>query len=276
VLGGGRAVYTVQCLSDEWERLGFRVVVTSETNRHIPADIAINHIDLTVTPAAYVEYLARYPIVINGALTDISKRRFSRSLLAATDAWAGSVIVKTNANYGGVHEAGMKRASGSRAQGAVRLARAVSSIRDWAAVEALDSRRYPIFSSVQKVPRAVWRNPNLIVEKFLPERDQQGNWRLRAWSFLGDRSLHVLTTASAPIVKGSCIFRREILPDDAVPEALIRAREHLRADFGRFDYVLVDGEPVLYDVNRTPTTSPAALAVYATRLAELARGIHCY
>jgi hypothetical protein len=272
-----RSTYTVRYLAQEWERLGFDVVVTSEAATSISADVVINHVDLTVTPDAYVDCFARYPVVINGALMDISKRRFSRNLLGPSDVWSGKVIVKTNANYGGVHEARLKRPSGLSAHQVFRrAARVISRLRGWAAVEAFDGGQYPVLAKLQDVPSGVWRNPNLIVEKFLPEPDEDGNWRLRAWSFLGDKSLHVLTTASAPVVKGAVISKREILPADAVPEPLLRLRAQLRADYGRLDYALVDGQPILYDVNRTPTTSTAALAAYATPLTELARGILCY
>ena len=122
------------------------------------------------------------------------------------------------------------------------------------------------------MPDDVWKNRNLVVEKFLPEQDVYGNYHLRAWSFLGGKSLNVLTTASVPVIKGPVIFRREILDED-VPKELISIRERLGFDYGRFDYSMVNGEPVLYDVNRTPTTSPKALEAYSHQIKDMAKGI---
>jgi hypothetical protein len=50
-------------------------------------------------------------------------------------------------------------------------------------------------------------------------------------------------------------------------------RRDLGFDFGKFDYAMVDGRPVLFDANRTPTFGDTAREVYAPIAQSLARGI---
>ena len=200
-------------------------------------DIAINHVDLTVTPDPYLDYLKKYPIVINGKVRSISKTSFSKQLLKPDDDHEGKVIIKTNDNCGGASEL---KLAGRKSWFINRIAGNIS----WAKCIFLKSENYPILESIRSVPGGVWENKHLIVEKFLPERDNEGNYRLRAWSFLGDRSLHVLTTSNCPVVKGHSIFKREILTDN-VPDELISCRKQMGIDYGRFDYAIVDGRVVL-------------------------------
>lgn len=262
----------------EWEQLGFEVKVTCGTSNIISADVAINHVDLTTTPDKYIEYLQNYPVVINGKVIDISKRILSRQLLRPEDDYDGQVVIKTNDNCGGIGEKKMVLSGHLRYKIYRKLHDAInifSGIENLVKVPTLKGADYPIFNSIADVPYDVWINRNLVVEKFLPEQDVNGNYHLRAWSFLGGKSLNVLTTASVPIVKGPLIFRREILDED-VPKELISIRERLGFDYGRFDYSIVNGQPVLYDVNRTPTTSSKALVAYSHQIKDLAKGIYSF
>ena len=47
--------------------------------------MAILHVDLSVIPAAYSEASKRYPVVVNGAATDIRKKLVSRYLVRPND-----------------------------------------------------------------------------------------------------------------------------------------------------------------------------------------------
>jgi hypothetical protein len=47
----------------------------------------------------------------------------------------------------------------------------------------------------------------------------------------------------------------------------------LHADFGRIDYAVVDGEAVVYDLNRTPAMSDGARDVYGPEIVALAPAI---
>lgn len=257
--------FTINILKQEWELSGFEVEAVYGISHDVPADIAINHVDLTVTPGDYLDYLKKYPVAINGKVRDISKTSFSKQLLKLDDDYKGRVIIKTNANFGGASElklAGRK----------IRIINEIAKRLSWAKVVSIKSGNYLILESIRSVPGGVWKNKHLIVEKFLPEQDNEGNYRLRAWSFLGDRSLHVLTTSNHPIVKGHRILKREILSNH-VHDELISFRNQMGIDYGRFDYAIVEGRVVLYDVNRTPTTSQKAAVLYSHKLKEMAGGI---
>jgi hypothetical protein len=56
---------------------------------------------------------------------------------------------------------------------------------------------------------------------------------------------------SQPTVKGSTTFSRK--QDDYVPEDLRQLRRKMGFDYGKFDFAIVDGTTILYDINRTPT-----------------------
>jgi hypothetical protein len=258
---------TINILKREWELSGFEVEVVCGIRHYVPADAAINHVDLTDTPDDYIDYLKKYPVVINGKVKSISKTYFSKQLLNRGDDHKGKVVIKTNANCGGASEL---KLAGKDTWIINKIAAIFSR---WPKIIFIKSSDYLILESIRSVPDDIWENKYLIVEKFLPEQDNEGNYRLRAWSFLGNRSLHVLTTSTQPIVKGKSIIKREILSDD-VPEELILFRKQMGFDYGRFDYAIFEGKVVLYDVNRTPTTSAKAAVLYAKKIKEMASGIN--
>jgi hypothetical protein len=256
---------TINILKRNWEESGFEAESVCGIRQDMPADVAINHVNLTVTPDAYLDYLKKYPVVINGKVRSISKASFSKQLLKPDDDHEGKVIIKTNANFGGKPEL---KLAGRKTRFIQEIAKRIS----WSKVIFIASSDYLILESIRSVPKGVWKNKHLIVEKFLPEQDNEGKYRLRAWSFLGNRGFHVLVTSNHPIVKGSRIEKRKILSDH-VPDELISTRKQMGIDYGRFDYAIVDGRVVLYDINRTPTTSQKAAALYSHKLKEMAGGI---
>ncbi len=50
-------------------------------------------------------------------------------------------------------------------------------------------------------------------------------------------------------------------------------RPRPRLDYGKFDFVMHDGAPVLLDANRTPGIPPASSDVLHARAAQLADGL---
>lgn len=250
-----RSGYLLRRLCDEWERQGAKVFVVTLAGAPWPeADLAILHADITAVGDEYRALLAHYPRVINGRVTDISKRVVSQLILARDDEYAGPVIVKTNANFGGLREL-------TRAQFMSRRPPA-----SWQQVTWLDD--YPIFDRLSRVPGGVWQNPHLVVEKFLPELNDVNHeakasadptnsdqeYVLRVWVFLGNQSIHYRCISRSSVIKGRNTLRRELLDVDAVPAELRARRAELGFDYGKFDYALVDGTAVLYDANRTPGT----------------------
>ena len=249
--------YMMRTFAEHWRACGHQVHLHHGLGEPPPGDLAILHVDLTVVPPAYLQLLRRFPRTVNAAVADVSKRRFSADLLDRYSDWIGPVIVKTDRNFGGKPEQ-LLRAVGARAGGAM-------DIDEGAVAES-----YPVYESLRRVPPAVWGDPGLIVERFLPERDGE-EYALRVWTVLGDRDRSVRWRAREPIVKaGNMIGRDEV----EVPAALREWRRRLGFDFGKFDYVRHGERWVLLDVNRTPSYPRQSRG--PDPLAALAEGVESY
>lgn len=258
-----RAVgYVLWPMCEAWRADGHEVDVRWGLAEPIDGDVVFLHVDLTRTPPEYLAAIAGHPRVINRAVADISKVAISRNRVTDPSAWDGPVIVKTVRNHGGKPERALKPRG---VAGALRDALARRGALPLAWADWLDPYRYPIFPSAAAVPRGVFRNEALIVERFLPERRGE-HYCLRSYSFLGDRHVSELYWSPFPVVK-----RRDAVGwEDTEPPAEIEAmRRELGFDYGKFDYVLHDGRPVLLDVNRSPAfgTSPERLARQGAHLA---------
>lgn len=236
--------YLLHRFLSEWAGKGveFDILVGPQENPP-PADLAILHVDITAVGDDYKRLIDRYPRVINGRITDISKSVFSDLIVGQGDAWNGPVIVKTDRNYGGMRELlAMYREGDMRSTIGIQ--------RPWRRVEWLSE--YPVFSSPAEVPHGIWRNPNLVVEKFLPERNDDGEYVLRVWVFFGDKEIYYRSFSNEPVIKSNNTLRREHLDPAQLPRSLRETRARLGFDFGKFDFSLTDGGAALYDVNRTP------------------------
>jgi hypothetical protein len=252
-------------VSKIWRQDDIEVVVLRGTEKFVDGDVAINHVDLTVTPDEYLRFMKRYPLTLNAAVKDISKRSISRSVVSRGDGYKGPVIVKTNCNFGGGRE-------GEIAQQSVfsKYARALRRRLPWTMRAEIDTWKYPIFGSVKEVPRMVWHNPDLMIEKFQPEK--QGEFYcMRAWCFLGDAEENVIMYAKQPIIKSAVAVKIEPAP---VPDELREIRRELQFDYGKFDYGIANGRVVLYDANRTPAVRNMDANVPLFKV--LARGIEQY
>jgi len=251
-----RRDYLLNRLSQHWRHFGHDVSVVAGSKRLPDADIAILHVDLSVVPDTYLRALEKYPRVLNGRVADIRKRAISRNLLSQRHRWNGAVVVKTDLNHAGIPERLMARRSG--AAGASNA-------------PCPGDEPYSILSSIRAVNRQVWVDPTKVVERFLPERDHRGYW-LRAWVFLGNAERCTRYLSRTPIVKGSAILDREPVE---VPKALRAERRRLGFDYGKFDFVLHEGKPVLFDANRTPAGAPPGPGVDEANL-RLAMGIDSF
>jgi len=253
--------YMIYVLADRWRTDGHRVLVHHGTGKPPAGDIAIVNVDLTVIPEAYVALFDRYPLVINAATTNISKRGFSPLILSRDSDWDGRVIIKTDANFGGRIDQTLRQ----------RAARA-GHVPDIPAGPAL--AKYHIAKSLTEVAPAVWGNKGLIVEKFLPERDEHGYY-MRVWIFLGDRERSFRLRAEVPIIKSHHILERQPVE---VPPEIRDWRHNLGFDFGKFDYVVRDGEPILLDTNRTPGAPGDLMSDPKVRagMDNLAQGLYAF
>jgi hypothetical protein len=254
--------YLAHLWAERWRGQGHRVTLQRGPDDPPEGDLALLNIDLTVVPETYRRLAARYPRVLNGAVLDISKRCISRHLLAGpADPWDGPVVVKTDANYGGLPERYLRQLAG--------IAGLPTAIPDRVAL-----KDYTIFPSVRAVPPAVWSVPALVVERFLPER-QGEDYCMRVWTFLGGRERSTRYRAAVPIIKSSDVRGAEPVP---VPDEIRESRRALGFDYGKFDYVRHDGRWVLLDVNRTPGAPDNLIAdpALAGSLEGLGDGLAAY
>ena len=238
--------YKVHYLTEFWRAAGHQVVYLFGTRRFIPADILLIHVDLSVVPPNYLHFADRYPVVINRHLTDIRKSTVSRSLLASNDEWCGAVIVKTNLNYGGYPERALAPLP---VRLPVRLFRgAATRASQLFGLPFLRSPTltYAVFSSLPEVPTALWSRRDLVIEKFCPEMED-GLFHVRTHQVLGDRWTSTRLASKEPIVKARNSMFENIPPHPIVD----RWRKDLNVDYGKLDYVVVDEQPILLDVNKT-------------------------
>ncbi|PNS08373.1 hypothetical protein Lysil_0002 [Lysobacter silvestris] len=245
--------YLLGLLMAEWRSMGYDVQVLRGVDRYLSADLLIPHLDMTVVPREYFAFMQRFPRTINASVVDISKSKISTNLLSRDSPYCGPVIVKTDRNFGGMPElrlrSGQHAILGERVNNAVgKLSKLITGEVPWRCIRELKTSEYRVFSSLGNVPRSIFSNKNLVVERFLPERVGT-NYAVRYYWFCGDREISYRLTSTQPIIKVSNTVKLEEVP---VPPALRTIRKNLGFEFGKFDYVLKDDEVVLFDANRTP------------------------
>jgi len=245
--------YLLREIAAIWKENGVEVTVLHGPTPNVRADLVISHVDLTIVPMDHIAYLRQFPKALNGPVVDISKRFISNHVLRSWEEFEGPVIAKANLNCAGVKEA--------------RFAARGLMPKD----RAEPFTDYQIFESPAEVPAEYWRDRNIVIEKFLPERDGD-EFCLRTWVFFGDKETNSLSYANEPIIKSSKVVRRVSIPDE-VPDALRARREELGFDYGKFDYAVVDGEVVLYDANRTPSLGAFSREKYMPTIELLASGL---
>jgi len=222
-----------------------------------PGDAAFYHVDSTVAPPEYVELASRYPRAFNFRTGDISKRKISRLLLGRGDSWDGPVIVKANYNNRAIIEDLHNR-------------RAANKGGPLPHPGVTKGEKYRVLESLSDVGEDVWSDPSLVVEKFVAEPDEQG-FALRTWVFMGERERCTRFVTADRISKAADVLKHE---PAQVPEALRAERERLGFDFGKFDFVMQGGEPVLLDANRTPGIAQAIRPMMKKGALNLAEGLH--
>ena len=116
-------------------------------------------------------------------------------------------------------------------------------------------------------------DPDFFVEKFLPERDGE-LYCVNFYKFLGDSELCQKLWSTEPVITGSGIVKRENIE----PDPAIRSLRHsLNLDYGKMDYCLHNGAPVLVDANKTVGLARSRRTPEEiSHLYERARGIEKY
>lgn len=255
--------HIVAMLAGLWRAAGHTVSIGR--TEALDADIGILHLDRTVIPPDLVPANPERRPFLNARLRDISKRRISRHLVARGALGSGPVIVKSNGNAFGKWERG-QRPWYRRGRWRMRLAGDAS----WRHLRVLPHEDYPVLPSAAAVPDWVWDRDDLVVERFLSEREGD-LFVLRVWIFLGAEGYGARLLGSRPVVKTGTMVRYDYIDD--VPDAVRAMRRALDLDYGKIDYAIVDGEAVVYDVNKTPT---AAAGAPSPNIERLARGLEPY
>jgi len=240
----------------EMEKRGHSVHVLTGIQHQAQGDLAILHVDCSVIPQEYLDFARSFPKTVNARVADITKRKVSGALLSRGDDWTGPVIVKSNLNYGGNPEADHNEAARRRG-------------RPPPHPEARNFKDYEIFDSTEAMPERYWDDPELVVERFIPERESDGV-ATRTWLFVGARERCMRHVSHQEILKGAHVVRSEMV---AVPEEMRKIRRRLGFDLGKFDFVIHDGRAVLLDANKTPGIARSLRPMQAKGAPALADGL---
>jgi len=222
--------YLITYYTKFWHEKGTRVFALFGTERYVPADLIVVHVDLSIVPASYLEFAAQYPIVVNGKIRDIRKSAVSRNLVQPDSGYQGPVIVKSDCNYAGMPE---RRYMPQQSNDAESLFK-----------NPLEYRIYPRYTDV---PHDILQLQDIVVEKFLPELED-GLYHVRFYNFLGNRGNCMRIASKSPVVHIDHSVKVEQIPLDPRIEEL---RRNLQFDYGKFDYVVREDGVVLFDTNKT-------------------------
>jgi hypothetical protein len=239
-------------------------LVTSGPVRKLEADIGIVHVDRTRVPSAALPINPLSRPLLNCNVLDISKRLYCKTLLESDSAYEGPVIVKTNENHFGDQEMAGKSPI-------KKFRRQLTRVLPWQLLREIPYKTYPVLGSKSDVPAWVWRRSDFIVDRFLPERAGD-EFILRIWIFFGDQEYGVKIYSRDPVVKVGGMTHYEYT--ESVPEELRTVRSELNMDFGKFDYAIIDGQTILYDVNKTP--SLARSSTTSPKIRQLSEGLDWY
>lgn len=239
--------YTIYHLAELWRKSGFNVVYVYGVDKHVPADLIIVHIDFSIVPKEYLDYAANYPVALNGHLGNICKSGFSKGLLEPDSDWEGKVIVKSDFNYGGIQE--QLYSNILRKPHVDLYLRFISKLKRIMGREPLFSgpHDYKIFDTISMVPKRWFHSSKAVIEKFVPEIEND-LYHIRMFMVLGDRWTCERLASPDPIVKdNNCVKVEVVEPEEEVFEWC----KEFKLDYGKLDYVMRDGKPVLLDINKT-------------------------
>jgi len=227
--------YMICDVLTELRRRGHSVKVKAGADHEPEGDVALLHVDCSVVPKEYVDLASRFPVALNGKVSDITKRHVSQALITRGSDWSGPVIVKSDYNTGGYRERVHNRRARKRGRSPPH--------KDLEHLSAY--RTYP---SVQHVPDRIWDDRDLVVEKFIPEIEGD-HYALRRWFFLGDFELCLRYVSPDQIINAGSKKTYGPVP---VPDDLRETRRKLGFDYGKWDFVIHRGRAVLIDANKTP------------------------
>ena len=237
----------LSAMARHWRAWGCEIQHVYGVDADVRADLAILHVDLSVVPKDYADFAASFPKCINAGVLDIRKRAISRNLVERDDPYEGPVIVKTDLNHGGTPEELLGLAEPIRPSLLSRIKRRLGVKNP---MEMRWPAEYQVFESKAGVPSEVFDEPRLVVERLLTETRNR-NYLHRRYLFLGSVEVNQLWAGSRTVNWGDHATR--LVASEETPPELRARRQELRAEFGKIDYAMVDGEPHVFDVNPTPS-----------------------
>ncbi|MEQ9424149.1 MAG: hypothetical protein RJQ09_07025 [Cyclobacteriaceae bacterium] len=207
--------------------------------KHRPVvDLLINHVDLTIMPDEYLDFMSSYELVLNRNVVDISKKKISANLVSQNSDYEGKVLVKPDLNDLGFPEYEMKS----------RITRLVLKPIHYLTKSFDEKSQFKIYDSIGDVPDKYFSNSKYVVEKYLPEY-KDGLYYLRSFRFFGDRCLCSTLGSKSQIIKG----RNTVIRDDCTPPPeIFEYQKKFDFDFGKFDFTIYNGSVILLDANKTP------------------------
>jgi hypothetical protein len=253
--------YLISKLAWHWRREGVCVEAGHFQFLSEEAGLLICHIDQTCIDPEFIPGHPENVPFYNQSVLDISKKKISNLLVEPSDDWNGPVILKSNFNAFGAPEWHRSRRSFFTKKRR-KLARTY-----WRAMRRLPPDDYPILNNKREVPTWAWTSPNVVVERFTPEREGT-HYCLRSWVFFGGRGYGFRLVSSEPVVKVSNIIDHSFL--SVPPVEVLQCIRREQMDFGKIDYVEVDGQSIVLDVNKTPSMATTA---DTERLAYLAQSL---
>lgn len=261
--------YLIHSITPHLRKRGIEVLHHVGT-QHVPiADAAMLHVDLSQVPERFRQAADRFPRGLNSRILDIRKRALTGRgdmVVRSPDPQSGPVLVKTDLNFAGWPEREVRRAG----------LRGLPWREKWALWRApwggSKAWAYTIYDSAAEVPPAVWRNRGLVVERFLPE--QEDDLFVLRWAFfLGSAVVGLKGLSREPVVRAGNTVRDPERQHE-LPRALLDYRASIGLDYGKIDYVMRDGLPVVLDVNKTIGGSERDEGeLIQTLCAELANGL---
>lgn len=243
----------------ELRQRGHRVKIAKVSDKIPSGDIGILHCDCSIIPPEYANVSKYFPYTINGSVLDITKRAVSQASLVQSDRWDGPVIMKTNYNAYGVPEFKHNRQAAKKGHVAPHVLGA-------------RIKNYQIFENMSQVPPETWKDLDFTLERFIPEVEDDG-YAVRTWTFWGDQERCRRHVSTDKFVKGKNLLRSE---NSDVPKQLRETRRKLGFDYGKFDFVVHEGEPVLFDANKTPGNSPKIIKKVMLDIGRMADGFESF
>ena len=238
-----------------WEEQGYRVKLVQGIKERTRADLVIPQIDLSIRPDDYQAFLEKENVVLNLNLRDIRKSVISRNLVTENEDYDQAVIVKTERNCSGSPERALIYHMPLLKQIPVRLKRfreitgqilTARSLSSFAYTDKLAA--YKIYRSKKDVPKEVFKNKHLVVERLQLET-QGDSFINRRYVFLGDKGFAWGRHSKEPVIKAN---NSEMFDVETIPKNLLGIKKDLGFDHGTFDYVEINGQAVVFDANPTP------------------------